>query len=66
MNFEVFQALCDLNQRTPEYFVTEIFTEGDMTVKRQAQAALRSLDPDAQSNRVLRSMLKLIENREDS
>ncbi len=59
MRFEVFHALRDLDQKTPEYFVMEMFAHAETTVMRQARAALTSLDPDARSNRVLASILAI-------
>jgi hypothetical protein len=60
MQFEVKNALTDLDQRTPAYFLQEIFHHGDLKVREDAKVALREMDPDRKSVRVLREVLRLI------
>ncbi|RMG18986.1 MAG: hypothetical protein D6731_00515 [Planctomycetota bacterium] len=59
-HFDACQALRDLDRRTPAYYLQEIFHHGDQTVRRQAIEALRELDPERRSVRVLREILKIV------
>ena len=60
MQFEAKNALRRLNDRTPQYFLSEIFAHGDLKVRVEAAGVLKDLDPDKKSNQILREMLKLI------
>jgi hypothetical protein len=60
MQFEVKHALLDLGQKTPEYFLREIFSHGSLKVRQDAQKELQTLDPKRQSARILRNLLELI------
>ena len=44
MNFEVKNALLDLDQKTPEYFLRELWAHGKLEVKQSAQESLKDLD----------------------
>lgn len=59
MNFEVLNALNDLDQRTPDYFLTELFAHGDQKVRLDAVEALKELGPEKKSARVLRELIRL-------
>lgn len=59
MNFEVLNALNELDQRTPAYFLAEIFAHGDAQVRLDAIEILADLDPEQKSVRVLRELIKL-------
>jgi hypothetical protein len=60
MQFEVTNALRDLEARTPSYFLEEIFHHGDLKVRTEAVKVLLDLDAKRKTNRVLREMIKLI------
>lgn len=60
MNFEVKNALLDLDQKTPEYFLRELWAHGKLDVKQSAKESLKELDPQRHSARVLRELLKLV------
>lgn len=59
MDFEVQNALRDLDQRTPEFFRREIFAHGDPKVRNDAVSELKELDPERKSVRLLGEILKL-------
>jgi len=59
MEFEFKHALHDLDQRTPPYFVGEIFAHGSLEVRRSAVEALKELDPDRKSVRILKAILEI-------
>ncbi|MBL4843944.1 MAG: hypothetical protein JKY65_00340 [Planctomycetes bacterium] len=59
MRFEVQNALSGLDQRTPEYYRTELFAHGSLEVRQDAIEALSSLDPEHKTTQALREMLKL-------
>ena len=59
MQFEYKNALTDLDQRTPEYFRREIFAHGDLTARKRALEALKGINVDRRSCRVLREIYKL-------
>jgi hypothetical protein len=58
MNFEVQNALCTLDKRTPTFFVAEMFSQGDLTSKKQASEALKNLD-EMKTVKTLRARLSL-------
>lgn len=60
MNFEVKNALTELDRKTPDYFLQEIFHHGDTKVRCHASDVLRDLEPEQHTARVLREMLRLI------
>lgn len=60
MQFEIKNALTDLDQRTPTFFLQEIFNHGSLQVRRDAIIALRDLDPETHSARVLREIIKIV------
>ncbi|MGE0709006.1 MAG: hypothetical protein AB7N76_23390 [Planctomycetota bacterium] len=60
MSFEVKNALIDLNQKTPEYLLREIFHHGKLAVREHAEKELKELDPKRRTVRKLREMLELI------
>jgi hypothetical protein len=59
MRFEVQNALRDLDEKTPGYFLEEIFHHGDLKVRLQALKVLGDIDPTRRSTRVLLEMLKI-------
>lgn len=59
MEFEVTNALRDLDERTPAYLLEEIFHHGDLKVRINAGLVLKDLAPNQRTNRVLREWLKL-------
>jgi hypothetical protein len=59
MRFEVTNSLRDLEDRTPSYFLGEIFHHGSLKVRTEALKVLQDLDVKRRTNRVLREMLKL-------
>lgn len=59
MRFEVQNALRDLDEKTPGYFLEEIFHHGDLKVRGQALKVLGDIDPKRQTTRVLLEMLKI-------
>jgi hypothetical protein len=59
MRFEVQNALRDLHEKTPTYFLEEIFHHGDLKVRTEALKVLGDLDPKRKSARLLREMLRL-------
>jgi len=59
MRFEIKNALTDLEQRTPEYFLQEIFHHGSLQVRDEAIRALTEMDSQQRTVRVLREMLRL-------
>ncbi len=60
MSFELTNALRNLEDRTPSYFLEEIFHHGDLKVRVEAAKVLADCDPAKKTNRVLREMIKLI------
>lgn len=61
VEFGVLNALRDLDQATPAFFVGELFRHGDLTVRNHAIKVLNSLDPRNKNAYVLRTMLKATE-----
>lgn len=59
MRFEVQNALRDLDQKTPAYFLEEIFSHGDLKVRTEAAQALADLDPERRTTRILLEMLRI-------
>jgi len=59
MNFEVQNALTTLDKRTPSFLVAEAFGHGDMTAKKHAVTALKGMLEGVETQKQLRSMLKL-------
>lgn len=59
MRFEVQNALRDLHEKTPSYFLEEIFHHGDLKVRTQAIKVLADLDPKRKTVRLLKEMLRL-------
>jgi hypothetical protein len=58
MRFEIQNALRDLDRRTPDYFLGEIFHHGSLKLKTLSVEALRDLGPN-KTSRKLRAMLTL-------
>jgi len=64
--FVVLQALEDLDQRTPAYFVQEIFAHGREDVVRVARLVLREgVEPRRKSPRLLREVLTIVPRHPD-
>lgn len=59
MRFEVQNALRDLDEKTPGYFLEEIFHHGDLKVREQALKVLGDIDPKRRTTRVLLEMLEI-------
>jgi hypothetical protein len=59
MNFEVQNALRDLHERTPGYFLQEIFHHGDLKVRTEALKVLGDIDPKRRTTRLLLEMLRI-------
>jgi len=59
MEFEFKHALHDLDQRTPPYFIGEIFSHGSLEVRRSAIEALSELDVTRKSVRILKEILRI-------
>ena len=59
MNFELQYALYDLDEKTPFFFVQEIFAHGDLIVKIGAIAILNSLGSKPKASQVLVNMLSI-------
>ena len=59
MEFEFKRALTNLDERTPDYFRTEIFAHGSTEVRNDAVRELADLDPDRRSVRELIGMLTI-------
>ena len=57
--FEFKRALTDLDERTPDFFRSEIFAHGDLKVREDAIRELRDLDPDRHTVRDLIDMLHI-------
>lgn len=60
MQFEFKNALTDLDQKTPTFFLYEIFNNGSLEVRRDAIATLTELDPERRSARILSEILKIV------
>ena len=60
MQFEIKNALTDLDQKTPQYFLQEIFAHGDLRVRELSKVALARMDAKRKSVRILREILKLV------
>lgn len=60
MQFEVKNALTDLDQKTPSFFLQEIFHHGSVKVRNDAVEALASLDAKQKTVRVLREIIKIV------
>ncbi len=62
MNFNLQNALRDLDRRTPAFLRQEIFSHGDLTVREAALGILSELspDPEFESVKILRDMLRTI------
>lgn len=59
MEFEVTNALRDLDVATPSYLMEEIFHHGDLKVRLEAAKVLTQLDPEKRTGRVLQAMFRL-------
>jgi hypothetical protein len=59
MRFEVQHALRDLDERTPVYFLQEIFAHGDLKGKISAMKVLTEINTHRKSVRILREILKI-------
>lgn len=59
MEFELKRALTNLDERTPEYFRSEIFAHGSTKVRDDAVRELGDIDPERQSVRELIGMLTI-------
>jgi hypothetical protein len=59
MQFEFKNALTDLDEKTPTFFLGEVFSHGSLKVKQEALKALSTLDTEQKSVRVLREILKI-------
>lgn len=59
MEFEVTNALRDLDERTPPYLLQEIFHHGDLKVRLDSIKVLKDLDTARRTSRVLREILKI-------
>jgi hypothetical protein len=59
MEFEVTNALRDLDVRTPSYLLEEIFHHGDLKVRVSSIKELKELDTGRRTCRVLKEMLKI-------
>ena len=62
VNFEVMNALRDLDQKTPSFFVAELFAHGDLTMRMNAIRALKR--PRDDSTRILIEMLRIMPEQE--
>jgi hypothetical protein len=60
MRFEVVNALRNLDERTPAFYMSELFSHGELKLKIVALEALKDLDPEDETSHQLRSMLDLI------
>lgn len=60
MKFEVLNALRRLDERTPAYFMAEMFAHGELKLKTAALEALKDLDPKQGTSAEVRRMLALI------
>jgi hypothetical protein len=61
VNFEIVNALRNLDEQTPEYLRHEVWAHGDTTTPRIAAHILRTgLDRHMRSSRTLREILRLI------
>ena len=60
MQFEIKHALNDLDQRTPAYFLQEIFHHGRLKVRDDAIEALKTMETERKSVRVLREILRIV------
>ena len=58
VNFEVQHALTTLDSRTPNFFVAEAFSKGDLTAKRRAIDALKGL-AGSSTTKQLKAKLRL-------
>ena len=59
-HFDTLQALRDLDRKTPAYFLQEIFHHGDQTVRMNSAEALKDLEPERKSVRILREILRIV------
>ncbi|MCO5164886.1 MAG: hypothetical protein M9894_00765 [Planctomycetes bacterium] len=59
MRFEVQNALRGLDEKTPGYFLQEIFHHGDLKVRTEARKTLTDLDSRRKTARILREMLRI-------
>lgn len=59
MDFETVNALRNLDHRTPDYLREEIFAHGDLTTRKHAIEALKTLDPECKSWRILIEMFQI-------
>ena len=59
MRFEVMNALRDLDNATPAYFLQEMFHHGDLKVRLESIKVLTDLDVKRHTCRVLKEMLKI-------
>lgn len=59
MRFEVLNALRNLDNSTPSYYLEEIFHHGDLKVRLESIKVLKALDPRARTARLLKEMLKI-------
>lgn len=59
MRFEVQNALTGLDQKTPAYFLEEMFAHGSLQARQDALEILADLDPEQKTASSLREMLQL-------
>lgn len=59
MNFEVVNALRDLDVETSPYLLQEIFSHGDLKVRLESIQVLKDLDTARRTSLVLREMLRI-------
>lgn len=60
MRFEVKHALVDLEKKTPQYFLREIFSHGSLKLRETAQVELKEIDTKRGSARLLREILTIV------
>jgi len=60
MRFEFLQALRDLDERTPSFYLQEMFAHGSLELRTDALSELQDLDPERETAAELRDMLRLI------
>lgn len=59
MEFEVTNALRDLDNATPAYLLQEIFHHGDLKVRMESIKVLKDLDVTRRTGRVLIEWLRI-------
>lgn len=61
MRFEVINALLDLDDRTPSFFIDEIFCHSQTETISEARKILTEMDPKKRSCRILKCMIEMEE-----